>query len=1532
MPSKKNSLSVTNAQPELVPIVAIGASAGGMEAITEVLQKLSPTTGFAFVYIQHLNPEHKSNLDTILSRSTTMPVVQAAQGMRIKANQVYIIPTDQDMAVVDGALELNLRPDRSLIHSPIDQFFISLAERQKDGAIAIILSGTASDGTLGLRAIKAAGGFTFAQDGSAKFQSMPRSAISEGVVDKVLSPEAIARELEQLSRQPEMLRQISTVDVLLEETNADTSTAESIQTIIQILRRVVGVDFTYYKMSTIRRRIIRRMVLYKLNNLNEYAQYLDQHEDEVRLLYNDLLINVTTFFRDTDTMDYLKKVLFPRIINEKPAGASIRIWVPACSTGQEAYSLVMLLLELLNDRSLNLSIQLFATDLSEIAVAKARQGRYTPSELVDVSPKRLDRFFTKIDDHYRINKSVRDLCVFAPHNALKDPPFSRLDFVSCRNLLIYLDTPLQRKAIATFHYALNPTGYLLLGKSETVGSAAALFSQLEKNYKIYARKNDVTSRINFEMNIRQPDERPVESVQVLAMAKESSSPSDLERLVDNLLLQQYVPASVVVNQDLDILHFRGSTGLFLEPAPGKASLNLLKMARPSLAFELRNVVHKARKSNQPVRKSDLEIRLKEKLHYVAIEAVPLRTDAQEQLFLILFEEVIPAPTAGTDSADARNLRIRQLEQELASLREDMRSIIEEQEASNEELQSANEEIISSNEELQSMNEELETSKEEIESTNEELLTINQELQVRNDQLSEAQEFAEVIFSTIREATLVLDEDLRVKSANKAFYKLFKVSEEDTEGRLVYELGGRQWDIPQLRHLLTSVLVKDVQLEAFEFTHTFADIGQKTLLLNARRVVRQTESVLLAIEDITDHRQVQHMLTEREAWLHNLIDNAPVLIWVTNAVGRYTFFNKAWLDFTGRSLDGETNLGWEHDIHPDDRQSYLTTYNAAFAKQQPFQAEFRLKRHDNEYRWMLLNGKPNLRFDESYEGYIGTCAEIYNRTTLLQALDIRARQRMLQVVEANAQVQRSQHELETPKTDEALQQVKEQLQSNQDLLRSLVENTPDAITRWNSDLKLIFANSAFEKKVDLPLSELLNKTNQEMGQPDEIALPYMQKLRMAFLTGQPQSHYNTFPSPNGVAYYYSTMVPELASDGSVKSVLAIARDISDLQLVEDIQQTAMSLQGILNSSPAATGMFKAIRDDHAAVVDFHLLVCNQKFADMTHKPISQLVGQPVRFFASALWGDETFPVLEGVVTSGVSTYREQPIEYDQTLRWFGTSVVKYDDGVVISGLDITLLKQTEQDKEQWLNQLDQSNKTIQALEELHRQLRERGKFLRATSHDLRGNFGVIQGAATLIDMSSTDEERKQMQTVLQRNLKQATQMLTQLLDYSRLEAGQEEVQLSSFDVGDTLCELGESIKPMASEKGLTVVLDGPDHLLVESDSVKIQRIAQNLLLNSVKNTASGSITLSWGAAETAGWEFSVQDTGSGIPAAASQFLTTSGTLPERSDGSFPKPASDRVSGEGIGLIIVKELCKLLNATIEVESLPNQGSRIRIRFPT
>ena len=864
---------IPEAEPDLkiihpFTVVAIGASAGGLEAITQLLKNLSPSTGMAYIYVQHLSPDHKSMLTPILSKITTMKVQDIDDMEKMKPDNFYIIPYDKEIEVVDGHIKLLPRLKNRTTNLSIDVLFSSLAETHKENVIGIVLSGSANDGTRGLKEIKLAGGITFAQDDSAKFSSMPNSAIAEGVVDFVLAPKEIANELMWISKHPLVKRNV--VKIAPEDEIANSN--PDLKTILQLLHKRKNVDFSYYKMNTIKRRMLRRIVIHKIKSLKDYAEVLLHNVTELDLLYQDLLINVTDFFRDSEAFLMLKNVIFPRILKEKKQEDTIRIWVAACATGEEVYSIAMTLLEIQKNKIPFVPFQIFASDLSAEAIAVARTGEYTVQQLTNVSPKRLQQFFEKSKDKYRISKSLRDVCVFAQHNILSDPPFSRMDFISCRNFLIYLDAPAQKKAISTFHYALNDIGYMMLGKSETIGNSTQLFTLFNKKYKCYIRKkysgslrgSDISTRIS---QISMPEKNVSSNV----TTKKTYVAHALGEAFDAALLAQHVPASVIINYDLEILQFRGLTSLYLQNSSGKASFNILKMAHLEITFELRNAIHHAIKTKQIVRKMGIEMTrdtAKNLVQIINIEVAPFTVEGDEPMLMIIFtgqqtEILYNANEGKRSNSVAKDRRIKKLEEELAAARADMGSITHDQEAVNEELQSANEEVISSNEELQSLNEELETSKEEIESTNEELTTSNQELHARIQQIEELYTYYEGIIATVHEPVLILDKNIRIKSANKSFCKMFHFTEDDIIGLSLYKLGDNEWNIARLRELLEDIVPKNIRFHDFEVEQTFPTIGKKTMLLNAHRIIQQSQNEELIVLTIADITKVKKLAIELE---------------------------------------------------------------------------------------------------------------------------------------------------------------------------------------------------------------------------------------------------------------------------------------------------------------------------------------------------------------------------------------------------------------------------------------------------------------------------------------------------------------------------------------------------------------------------------------------------------------------------------------------------------------------------------------------
>lgn len=916
-------------------VVGIGASAGGLDAFRKFLQAIPENSGLAYVLVQHLDPNHESLLAALLSKVTKLPVVEITANIEVQPGHIYILPSNKMLVATGKVLKLIRRPPKSekQPHLPIDIFLNSLAKVYKTNAIGVVLSGSASDGTIGLAAIKENGGITFVQDPqTAAYKGMPESAIAAGVTDHILPPDSIPGKIHALTQR--------TV------TGEAPGNEEVFREILILLKLRKGVDFTYYKQTTIRRRIHRRMVLSNYKYPGDYLDHLKENNQEQDNLYQDLLIPVTGFFRDPQVFEYICRAVFPVIAKNKELSNPARIWVAGCSTGEEAYSFAICFKEFFGEcKGL---VQIFATDISERAIHKARAGIYSKKQLEGISSGRIGEFFTKVPAGYQVNKQIRELCVFSGHNLLNDPPFSKMDLISCRNVLIYMEPYLQRKALTVFHYALNPMGYLLLGKSETSSSVPNLFAALVKNERLF-RKKDVPGKIiqlaphrsNEVMQNKNPD------------PNDKRKFTDFQKIADEIMLSRYSPAGVVVNDALDILHFRGATGAYLEQTPGKPSHNLIKMARQGLGFELRNLMHKVRKDKVQTLKENVAVQVNGLQHIINIEVIPL-PNMVEPHYLVLFHESLQHPVVKSSrktKKEDNNLLVQQLEKDLEQARTDMASITEQQEATNEELQSANEELLSSSEELQSLNEELETSKEELQSTVEELTVVNNEMLSLNEQLRAERDYSQAIIGTIRESLLMLDSNLRVKSANRSFYEHFKVKESETEGKLIYELGNRQWDNPELRKVLSKILTGKKAFSDFLITFNFPSIGERTMLLNGREIAGD-HLILLSIEDITEHRKAELILQKSEEQFRMMADLMPQKIWTADAEGRVNYVNENWLNFTGLASSDLTGWGWKEVVHPDDWKENKRKWYHSIKTGDRFEFEHRFLNDKGQYLWHL----------------------------------------------------------------------------------------------------------------------------------------------------------------------------------------------------------------------------------------------------------------------------------------------------------------------------------------------------------------------------------------------------------------------------------------------------------------------------------------------------------------------------------------------------------------------------------------------------
>ncbi len=855
------------------PLVGIGASAGGIESFKRFLGAVPDNSGMAYILVQHLSPSHESLLPEILSRSTNVPVSEITDDCELEPDHIYVIPENSMLEVTDHSLRLTPRKN-DVHHMPIDVFFTSLAKVHNNLAMGIVLSGTARDGTVGLQHIKEHGGITFAEDPkSATWDGMPKNAIEAGVVDFILLPEEMRAKLMQVKESYGM----SGPERYSEDPEVD---GDILKKILSVVRQKSGVDFNCYKKPTVLRRLDRRMAINQIAGHRDYLEYLSGSTTEQAALFQDLLIKVTSFFRDADVFEELEKTVFPKLLSGKSEDDPFRMWVAGCATGEEVYSLSICLFDTLNRSARNrdhkgIKIQIFASDISESAINKARTGLYSANELQHLSEKLLSTYFTRTDGNYRVIKSIRDTIVFTVHNFIKDPPFGNVDMISCRNVFIYLDPLFQKNALTIFHYALRENGLLLLGKSESIAKPMALFAPFSQSTKLYSRKPGRGRFLKSSTKREQTKTDPTGKKEPSSMEVKM----DFRRDAEAVLISEYTPAHIIVDERSEVVHVEGDIGPFLEVGQGRPSSELLKMARKELAFELRNALHKARESRGKVFKEAVSMKTESEQFLVDLEIVPL-TRSPDPYYLIVFRKRTPhksfmdkvlkklGPTFKTSEQNPILRRNTTLEKEMEQLRDDTRRISEDQDAYNEELQSANEELLSSNEEMQSLNEELETSKEELQSTNEELVVVNRELLDKQDELSEALQFSDNIISTVREPFLVLDQDLRILKTNAAYHRRFDTGEQEIDGKLFFEIQDGQWDHAELRSLLQKMLPEKQRIIDEEMLINLPGDGERILVFNAREILREKRSdklILLAISDITKRKKVEkeYLLTIEE---------------------------------------------------------------------------------------------------------------------------------------------------------------------------------------------------------------------------------------------------------------------------------------------------------------------------------------------------------------------------------------------------------------------------------------------------------------------------------------------------------------------------------------------------------------------------------------------------------------------------------------------------------------------------------------------
>lgn len=1238
--TKRNNFAETvdaDRTPFMAPlVVGIGASAGGIEALGSFFDAMPADSGCAFVVVLHLDPKRESEMARILSARTKMPVVQVEGGMALASDHVYVIAPDTDLRVTEGRLRVSRPSEPRGLRHPVDVLFASIAEEQHERSVAIVLSGTGSNGTEGLKEIRAAGGMSLVQaPETAKFDGMPRSAISSGLADHVLAPGSMPEILLAYIRHG----YVAAPAEVEPDSPGDNVTIEQI---LEVVRARDGHDFGSYKRNTLRRRIHRRMGLRNIETLADYIGDLRTNPTEVAAVVADLMISVTGFFRDPEAWKALGELVIAPLVAERRSGTPVRVWVPACATGEEAYSVAMLVTELAEAAGKRFDLKVFATDAQEDNLRKARDGIYPAAALAGFPPERTRRFFEMLDGTFQVRKELRDMVVFAAQNLLRDPPFSRLDIISCRNFLIYLEPDAQQRVIGQYHFALRPDGHLFLGNAETIGRHDDLFDTVAKKWRIYRRIGPTRHDL---LDYRPPRA----SAEIVAAGEPAPMPSDaaslpLADIARRALLERFAPASVLIDHKGRVVYFHGTTRDYLEHPSGEPTRDLLAMARDGLALKLRGAIREASKG-------DKSVTVHGRLHEggsprdVAMTVMPLPASPHGgRLSLVSFAPGTPTGPSSQppirDDGGASNAGERALQEELVSMRAELRNTIEHLETANEELKASNEEATSMNEELQSTNEELETSKEELQSFNEELNTVNGQLQhkiaelerITNDlnnllagsetatlfldnklainwfapamkelfdlvasdigrpiahfarkfsdenllsdaetvlrklttieaevlsdagrwyvrrmlpyrtrdnhiagvvitfsditdrrtaaaAVNDARVYAEAIVGTVRQPLLVLDAGLRVQSANPAFYGLFGVAAKETEGKLLYDLGNKQWDIPALRTLLDEVLSKNQEVADYEVVHEFRDLGRRCMLLNARKLVQgggHEELILLAIEDITERREGEIAVRASEQRLKDLIEALPGAVYTTDAEGRITSYNPAAAELWGRNPElgedewcGSWRMYWPdgtplpHDECP---------MAIALRENRPIRGAEAVAERPDGVRIPFLAYPTPLR---------GASGKVTGAVNML--VDITERKRAEELAERLAAIVES--------SDDAI----------------ISKSLDGVVATWNSGAKRLFGYAA---------DEIVGRSIMTLvppGRRDE-ELDILDRVRR----GEHIQHYETVRQrKDGSEIWVSlTLSPLGNSAGQVVGASTIARDMSERRLADEHRKTLM----------------------------------------------------------------------------------------------------------------------------------------------------------------------------------------------------------------------------------------------------------------------------------------------------------------------------------------------------------------------------------------
>jgi two-component system CheB/CheR fusion protein len=1055
-----------------LPIVAIGASAGGLEAFEQFFTNMPPNSGMAFVLVQHLDPTHKSILTELVRRYTAMTVLQVEDGMAVAPDTVFVIPPNRYLAILHGNLHLLEPTELPGLRTPIDYFFRSLAEDQKEKAICIVLSGTGTEGALGLRTVKGEGGMGMVQDpDSAKYDGMPRNAIATGLADYILPPAKMPEQLilyvhHALTKSP------GKADVHV-PTDKDL-----LEKIFILVRSQTGHDFSYYKQNTILRRIDRRMAINQITRLSDYVRYLQEVPREADILFKELLIGVTSFFRDKEAFEALRDKAIPKLVENRSQDDPIRIWVPGCATGEEAYTIAILCRDVIESLKQTSTVQIFATDIDNEAIEAARQGLYPDSISVDVAPEFLQRYFTKEDSSRRVRKEIRDMVVFALQNVITDPPFSKIDLISCRNLLIYLGSVLQKKVLPLFHYSLKKEGFLFLGSSETIGEFSDYFSIVDRKWKLFKRRRTgLAGALILDLHAPTATDRRVE-----AQVTEYVAPmrrTNYREVAEKIILECYGPSGAIINEKNEVLYFHGRVGKYLEPASGEFTGNILAMAREGLKLELATSIRRAGTERAGIRTEHVLVKTNGEDQLINLIVKPISEPASlKGTLMVIFEDVPSEKKAQSQAKQPNGVaaephpRVRLLEQELRSTREYLQTTIEELETSNEELKSTNEELQSSNEELQSTNEELETSKEELQSVNEELTTVNSEHQQKIEELSKISSDLNNLLASTEIGTIFLDTNLNIQRFTPAATGFVNLLSTDI-GRPVSHLSSNMlYDslAEDAREVLKTLKLREVEIASKD--HRWYTMR----ILPYRTVENMIDGVVVTFMDITLRKRMEEAVKESEAKYRTLFhQSADSVVLVEAATWKLQEFNARAYEDLGYSCQ-EFEHCTVHDFFVMESPEDVRKHIERIVKDGSASLETKHRRKDGTLRDVLVNSRAITMGGEDF--ILSVWRDITDRK------------------KAQESSQRAMDERER-----RMEECSDNLRRSELLLRRVYDALQEAVLVVSSDLVVEEMNPAAERMFGYSKKEIIGRSTEILHVDHEAYMTFGEKIGQAVVRGE-----------------------------------------------------------------------------------------------------------------------------------------------------------------------------------------------------------------------------------------------------------------------------------------------------------------------------------------------------------------------------------------------------------------------------------------------